>query len=87
MGTTTQDLTIVVASFAILSMSLSAADAKHEQLGPYRAMLTDYRTEDGERIPFCLNVRAKQPVSWWVTNSKGEIVISGQQDAPEPCLE
>jgi hypothetical protein len=86
MRTATWGLPMLLAAITSLSISFSPAEAKHEQLGRYRAVQADYRTGSGKRIPFCLRVQ-REPVTWRVTNSKGEIIISGKQGTSSRCSE
>jgi hypothetical protein len=87
MRSTTWGLTMMLAAMAAPFITSSTAEAKHEQLSAYSAVQADYRTTSGERIPICRNEGSKKPVRWWVTNAKGEIMISGQQAKTPRCLQ
>jgi hypothetical protein len=82
---TTGSLAAFVSATGALFLLSSPADAKHEQLGRYRSTLANYRSEDGERIPVCLQAKTNGRIRWWVTNSKGEIVFSGRQKLGMHC--
>jgi hypothetical protein len=85
MVNTTYGLATFVSVTGVLFLLSSSADAKHEQLGPYHPTLANYHSDYGERIPVCRQAKTNGRVRWWVTNSKGEIVISGSQELSMRC--